>query len=72
MPMKSLFFILSLLPFLLPGQTSNGLRAGAAVRIITPDPLLPISGGVGVPKDVKEKKGDLTSGLWYYKKEIPR
>lgn len=34
-------------------------RAGAAVRLITPDPLLPVSGGVGVPRPVEEKKGDL-------------
>ena len=34
-------------------------RAGAAVRVITPDPLLPVSGGVGQPKKVVEKKGDL-------------
>lgn len=35
------------------------LRGGAAVRKITPDPLLPVSGGVGVPKAVTQKKGDL-------------
>jgi glycerophosphoryl diester phosphodiesterase len=29
------------------------------VRIITPDPLLPVSGGVGIPKPAKEKKGEL-------------
>ncbi len=34
-------------------------RAGAAVRIITPDPLLPVSGGIGTPKKTTEKKGDL-------------
>ena len=34
-------------------------RAGAAVRVITPDPLLPVSGGVGQPKYSVEKKGDL-------------
>ena len=34
-------------------------RAGAAVRVITPDPLLPVSGGVGQPKKAVEKKGDL-------------
>jgi len=34
-------------------------RAGAAIRIITPDPLLPVSGGVGVPRPSKEKKGEL-------------
>ena len=42
-------------------QISHGqiLKAGAALRIITPDPLLPVSGGVGQPNPVKEKKGDL-------------
>ena len=34
-------------------------RVGAAVRVITPDPLLPVSGGVGTPKKTTEKKGDL-------------
>jgi len=34
-------------------------KAGAAVRVITPDPLLPVSGGVGQPKKAVEKKGDL-------------
>jgi hypothetical protein len=34
-------------------------KAGAAVRVITPDPLLPVSGGVGQPKKAIEKKGDL-------------
>ncbi len=38
------------------GQT---FKAGAAVRVITPDPLLPVSGGVGSPNPVTEKKGDL-------------
>lgn len=35
-------------------------RAAAAVRLITPDPLLPVSGGVGVPKPATEKKGELS------------
>ena len=35
------------------------LKAGAAVRIITPNPLLPVSGGVGTPNPTKEKQGDL-------------
>jgi hypothetical protein len=35
------------------------LRVGAALRIITPDPLLPVSGGIGVPHPVTEKRGDL-------------
>lgn len=32
---------------------------GAAKRILTPNPLLPISGGIGTPNPVKENKGDL-------------
>lgn len=38
---------------------TQGLRAGAALRIITPDPLLPVSGGIGTPRKTIEKKGDL-------------
>ena len=34
-------------------------RAGAALRIITPNPLLPVSGGIGQPNPVHEKQGDL-------------
>ena len=36
------------------------LRAGVAVRIVTPNPLLPVSGGVGVPDPVQRKDGELT------------
>lgn len=35
--------------------------AGAALRIITPDPLLPVSGGLGPTSPVKEKRGELTA-----------
>ena len=35
-------------------------RAGIAVRIVTPEPLLPVSGGVGPSNPVTKKKGDLT------------
>jgi len=38
-----------------------GLEAGAAVRIITPDPLLPVSGGFGAPAPAREKRGELTA-----------
>jgi hypothetical protein len=34
-------------------------RAAAAVRVITPDPLLPVSGGIGTPKKATEKHGEL-------------
>jgi hypothetical protein len=36
-------------------------QVGTALRIITPDPLLPVSGGVGIPSPAKEKKGELTA-----------
>src|SRR5712692_8947578 len=35
-------------------------RAGIAVRVVTPDPLLPVSGGVGPSHPVTKKEGDLT------------
>lgn len=41
------------------GQTDSNLRAGAALRVVTPDPLLPVSGGMGEPRPVREKYGDL-------------
>lgn len=40
---------------------ADGLHVGAAVRVITPDPLLPVSGGFGAPKPATEKRGDLTA-----------
>ncbi|NNE76105.1 MAG: hypothetical protein HKN31_03435 [Pricia sp.] len=35
------------------------LKVGAAKRVITPDPLIGVSGGIGTPKPAYEKKGDL-------------
>ncbi len=35
-------------------------KVGAARRIITPEPLLPVSGGVGEPCPAHEKRGELT------------
>ena len=39
--------------------TAQVLKAGAATRIITPNPLLPVSGGVDIPKKTVRKNGDL-------------
>jgi hypothetical protein len=42
--------------------TSSALadfRAGIAVRVVTPDPLLPVSGGMGPSKPATKKEGDL-------------
>lgn len=35
-------------------------KAGAAMRVVTPDPLLPVSGGVGKPNPATIKNDDLT------------
>lgn len=55
--LKLFFFLFTVTVF----QTTcgQGFRAGAASRIITPAPLLPVSGGIGTPKKSIEKKGDL-------------
>jgi hypothetical protein len=43
------------------GQSNASFEAGAARRIITPDPLLPVSGGMGIPSPAKSKQGELTA-----------
>ena len=37
------------------------IQVGTAVRVITPEPLLPVTGGMGGPKPAREKRGDLTA-----------
>lgn len=45
-----------------PASPANEpLRAGAARQVITPDPLLPVSGGLGAPTPATEKRGELTA-----------
>jgi hypothetical protein len=41
-------------------DATAAFRAGIAVRKVTPDPLLPVSGGVGPSKPVMRKEGELT------------
>lgn len=57
--LKKIFFLFTLLVAAHSLVYAQALRAGAAKRIITPDPLLPVSGGIGTPKKSVEKKGDL-------------
>jgi hypothetical protein len=54
--------LLALLLFLSAAicDASAAFRAGIAVRIVTPDPLLPVSGGVGPSHPVTRKEGELT------------
>ena len=51
------FVIISLFSITL--INAQQLKAGAALRVITPDPLIPVSGGVGTPKPATIKNGDL-------------
>src|SRR5581483_181301 len=44
------------------------LQVGAAKRVITPDPLLPVSGGMGRPNPAKEKRGELTARAVVFRK----
>jgi hypothetical protein len=54
--------ILAIAPaFGLWSQPQPAFEAAAAKRIITPDPLLPISGGMGTPVPAKSKLGELTA-----------
>ena len=39
---------------------ASDFRAGIAVRNVTPDPLLPVIGGIGTGTPVTNKAGDLT------------
>lgn len=38
-----------------------GIEVGAASRVITPDPLLPLSGGMGPTRPAREKRGELNA-----------
>ena len=48
---------------------AGDFRAGAAMRIITPDPLLPVSGGMGEPHPVTAKTADLTTRVVVLEKD---
>jgi hypothetical protein len=59
MKLSSLLLLFILFNLNSHSQTAT-FKAGAAIRIITPDPLIPVSGGVGTPSQVTEKNGDLS------------
>jgi hypothetical protein len=44
------------------------IQAGAAVRVITPEKYLPVSGGMGIPKPSREKRGELTARALVFRK----
>ncbi len=53
----------------LAGEARAGLEVGASVRVITPDRLLPVSGGMGEPKPAREKRGELTARAMVFRKQ---
>ena len=58
--LPKMFISGSLLCFLLGGSVSGAFRAAIAVRDVTPEKLLPVSGGVGASQPVTRKIGQLT------------
>lgn len=58
---RRFIFVLCALALLALTTTRAEMMVGAAVRVITPDPLLPVSGGMGTPSPSREKRGDLTA-----------
>lgn len=60
--MKKLVILFLLSTYMFSISVSGGdFKAGAAYRIITPDPLIPVSGGVGIPNPATIKKGELST-----------
>lgn len=60
-PLRSLLVFFLLAGSLVSNACAGEFRAGAAMRVITPDPLLPVSGGVGEPQATTTKRGELTA-----------
>ncbi len=58
--MKSKHLLLTSSLLLVAWLAHAQFRAGIAVRVVTPDPLLPVSGGLGPSKPATKKEGDLT------------
>jgi hypothetical protein len=54
------FIIAGLILFSVFVTAAEEFSAGVAVRTVTPDPLLPVSGGVGASKPATRKQGELT------------
>src|SRR5438093_3398191 len=58
MKLRPALFACSIL--LLSPAVHADFRAAIAVRVVTPDPLLPVSGGIGPSNPVAKKEGELT------------
>jgi hypothetical protein len=51
------------------GLAAAELLVGTGKRVITPSPLLPVSGGVGPTRPVREKRGELTARAIYLRRD---
>ncbi|SPE50349.1 conserved exported hypothetical protein [Verrucomicrobia bacterium] len=71
-PMKLKVFAVPLFLALSVLNASAAFRAGIAVRNVTPDPLLPVSGGVGPSHPVTRKEGELTVRALVFEQEGTR
>ena len=49
-------------------KSAAQIQVGAAMRVITPDPLLPVSGGMGKPNPTREKRGEITARAIVFRK----
>ncbi len=58
--MKLKLLLLLVLVTAAAGEASAAFRAALAVRTVTPDPLLPVSGGVGPSHPTTRREGELT------------
>ena len=57
--MKRILSLLAAGVCMATSAADTGFRSGIAVRVVTPDPLLPVSGGVGASKPTTKKEGEL-------------
>src|SRR5262245_60155260 len=57
---RSIGRLLTILAICFCATFAEEFRSGIAVRVVTPDPLLPVSGGVGPSHPTNRKLGELT------------
>jgi hypothetical protein len=50
-------------------KSTAQIQVGAAMRVITPNPLLPVSGGMGKPNPTREKRGEITARAIVFRKQ---
>ena len=58
---KTIFLVILSFLMYVSGVSAQELMVGSAKRVLTPNPILPVSGGVGMPKPATIKQGDLTA-----------